>query len=202
MATTLMAGTGSLVATGTAVAVNDVAPSVVHALQEWVGGTGQVRLSSTARVVVAADASPRLRQLAGQVVDELAELTGLRLGTAVGEPKPGDVASRVDATASYGGVSADLRSEAYRLETTDRITITGGTETGAYYGTVLVYAGERLPDLLVEVGQAGYQVLKPRRGFIGVQDLHVRVGDPVHRGAESRRLAQLGTCRFVDHPAR
>ncbi|WP_412543479.1 discoidin domain-containing protein [Longispora sp. K20-0274] len=112
------------------------APDVVPALQEWAAGTGSLQLTPSTRIVVPAGASPRVGQLATQLVAEVAELTPLRPTTATGTPAQGDVTLRVDPNASYGAVQATLKPEAYRLDTTATgVTITGASDTGLYYGT-------------------------------------------------------------------
>ncbi|MEV6521183.1 discoidin domain-containing protein [Longispora sp. NPDC051575] len=132
-----LAVVGSLtLAAPPAIAADNPAPAVVPALQEWTAGAGSLQLSASSRVVVPAGASPRLTQLATQLVAEITELTPLRLTTATGSPAQGDIALRVDPNASYGAVLANLKPEAYRLATTAAsVTITGASDTGLYYGT-------------------------------------------------------------------
>ncbi|MGY0231842.1 discoidin domain-containing protein [Longispora urticae] len=132
-----LAVVGSLtLAAPPAAAADNPAPAVVPALQEWTAGAGSLQLGPSSRIVVPAGASPRLTQLATQLVAEITELTPLRLTTATGSPVQGDIALRVDANASYGAVLANLKPEAYRLATTaTSVTITGASDTGLYYGT-------------------------------------------------------------------
>lgn len=129
----LLASTG----TATAAAEADTAPpGVVPALQRWTGGTGSLTLTSASRVVVPAGAPAALRNLAVQVVAEMAELTSLRLTTATGAAGRGDIALRIDSSADFGPVRSELRAEAYRLTvSTTSVEIVGGGRRGVYYGT-------------------------------------------------------------------
>lgn len=119
-----------------AAAVNSAPPGVVPAIQQWTGGTGQLRLTSSSRVVVPSGTPAGVRRLASQVVAEFRELTSLRLNVATGSPAAGDIALRVDPNADFGAAKAALRPEAYRLTVAGGIVdIVGGGQKGLYYGT-------------------------------------------------------------------
>ncbi|WP_327712598.1 family 20 glycosylhydrolase [Streptomyces sp. NBC_00464] len=116
--------------------VNTAPPGVVPALQQWTGGTGNLTLTSSSRVVVPRGASAALKALAVQVAAEAAELTSLRLTTTTGNPRAGDILLRIDPAADFGSAKSELRPEAYRLTVTGRSAeIVGGGQKGAYYGT-------------------------------------------------------------------
>lgn len=127
----------SLTGTSPAAAeVNTAPPGVVPALQQWTGGTGNLTLTSSSRIVVPRGASAALKSLAAQVAAEAAELTSLRLTTATGTPRAGDILLRIDTAADFGSAKTELRPEAYRLTVTGRSAeIVGGGQKGAYYGT-------------------------------------------------------------------
>ncbi|HEY1179308.1 MAG TPA: glycoside hydrolase family 20 zincin-like fold domain-containing protein, partial [Phytomonospora sp.] len=69
------------------------APPVVPALQQWTGGTGDLELRPSTRVV--ADGAA-LRPVADRLAADLAELTGWPTRAVTGEPRRGDVAVTLD----------------------------------------------------------------------------------------------------------
>ncbi|WP_158812985.1 family 20 glycosylhydrolase [Streptomyces rimosus] len=135
-------------APGASAAVNNAPPGIVPAIQQWTGGTGQLTLTSSSRVVVPAKSPAVIKKLATQVVEEFAEVTSLRLRVATGSPAEGDIALRIDAYADFGAAKPALRAEAYRLKVANgSVGIVGGGDKGLYYGTrTLLQAVLASPD--------------------------------------------------------
>uniref|UniRef100_A0AAU3H5V7 Family 20 glycosylhydrolase n=1 Tax=Streptomyces sp. NBC_01401 TaxID=2903854 RepID=A0AAU3H5V7_9ACTN len=108
----------------------EVAPRVLPALREWKAEPGEFRLAAGARIVLD-HADARTTADARRFAGELGEVTG-RSPAVVTAPddRPGDIVLRQNA-----GSDEDLGGEGYRLESGDRLTVTGATSTGVYHGT-------------------------------------------------------------------
>ncbi|WP_328558576.1 family 20 glycosylhydrolase [Streptomyces coelicoflavus] len=106
------------------------APPVLPTPREWRAEPGRFGLAPGARIVLGhADATTAAdaRRFAG----ELREVTGRNLAVVTARTgRPGDIVLRQDATAE-----GDLGDEGYRLRSGDRLTVTGATSTGVFYGT-------------------------------------------------------------------
>ncbi|MFK4799827.1 family 20 glycosylhydrolase [Streptomyces sp. MPA0124] len=116
---------------GTAVApAMAEAPAVLPALREWRAESGQFKLAPGARIVLGhADATTAAD--ARRFAAELREVTGRTLAVVTARAgRPGDIVLRQDATAHR-----DLGDEGYRLRSGDRLTVTGATSAGVFYGT-------------------------------------------------------------------
>ncbi|MET9618420.1 discoidin domain-containing protein [Kitasatospora indigofera] len=132
----LVSAVGVVTAVGaTQAQVNSAPPGVVPALQQWSGGTGQLVLSAASRVVVPAGASAGLKDLAGQVAADVAEMTSLRPSVVTGTAAAGDISLKVDPAADFGAAKPELKSEAYRLTVGTNVEIVGGSDKGTYYGS-------------------------------------------------------------------
>ena len=122
--TTALAFAVSL-APGLALMAATAAPEIVPALKCWEGAAaGEFRLRPSSRVVTAPGAEAELVAFAELLAEEL------RLRHVAGEAQPGDVVLALDATCP------DPKSERYVLVATpERVTITGFSPRGAYWGT-------------------------------------------------------------------
>ncbi|WP_254395064.1 family 20 glycosylhydrolase [Streptomyces sp. AC512_CC834] len=107
------------------------APRVLPAPRTWDAAPGEFRLGRHARIVLA-DADARTRADARRFARELRETTGRApaVVAAHGDGRPGDIVLRQDTSRKR-----ELGTEGYRLESGDRLTVTGATSTGVFYGT-------------------------------------------------------------------
>ncbi|MFD4261605.1 family 20 glycosylhydrolase [Streptomyces sp. NPDC058534] len=114
-----------------AASADAVAPQVLPALRDWEAAPGEFRLGAGARIVLD-DADARTRTDARRFAGELREVTGSApaVVSARGDGRPGDIVLRQDTSRKQG-----LGAEGYRLESGDRLTVTGATSTGVFYGT-------------------------------------------------------------------
>ncbi|RFU83489.1 glycosyl hydrolase family 20 [Streptomyces triticagri] len=122
----------ALLPMGTAGAQDDTsaAPRVLPALQEWTAAPGEYRFRAGTRIVLdGADA--RTAADARRFARELRETTGRAPHVVEDRPsRTGDIVLRQKAVDR-----GELKSEGYRLESGDRLTVTGATSTGVHYGT-------------------------------------------------------------------
>ncbi|WP_309127766.1 beta-N-acetylhexosaminidase [Microbacterium sp.] len=84
-----------------------------------ISDAGRTRLSDSTRVIGDASAAAAL-------IERVAARCGIRIPLVAGEPRPGDVVLRLDATSGP--------AEAYRLRVGDVIEITGADAAGLFYG--------------------------------------------------------------------
>ncbi|AOS64151.1 family 20 glycosylhydrolase [Actinoalloteichus hymeniacidonis] len=103
----------------------NAAPLTVPAIQQWQGGNGSLRLTQRGSIAVE---DPVLLELGEQLAAELIDDGLPALRVTDGPADPGDIGLRLHA----GGEQTE---DSYLLEIDDRVTITAGTETGAFYGT-------------------------------------------------------------------
>ncbi|MCY2931877.1 MAG: family 20 glycosylhydrolase [Planctomycetota bacterium] len=87
---------------------------------------GTLAITDKSRIVVASDA---LTPLAKVLAEEIYQVTGVRLGTGLGKPGPGDVGLEI---------AAGLKGEAHRVSVADRVIVQGGNYVGVGMGTVTV----------------------------------------------------------------
>lgn len=85
---------------------------------------GSLALTQSSRIVTV---TPSLEPLAGLLAQEIFLTTGIRLRTASGTGRPGDVVLQID---------SDLKGEAYTLDVNECVRITGGHYHSAASGTV------------------------------------------------------------------
>ncbi|MFD8453201.1 family 20 glycosylhydrolase [Streptomyces coelicoflavus] len=105
-------------------------PQVLPTPREWRAEPGRFGLAPGARIVLA-HADPTTAADARRFAGELREVTGRNLAVVTARTgRPGDIVLRQDATAQ-----GDLGAEGYRLRSGDRLTVTGATSTGVFYGT-------------------------------------------------------------------
>ncbi|GGT26153.1 hypothetical protein GCM10010222_79960 [Streptomyces tanashiensis] len=170
---------------------NSAPPGVVPALQNWTGGTGRLVLTSGSRVVVPVGASAGLKDLAGQVAADVAEMTTLHPSVVTGAAGAGDIALRVDPQADFGSAKSQLRPEAYRLSVGTKVEIVGGSDKGAYYGSrSLLQAVVASPDhVSLPVGTAVDYPDYAVRGFM--LDVGRRFFTPEYIRAQLRWMGWL-----------
>ncbi|WP_461108978.1 family 20 glycosylhydrolase [Tessaracoccus terricola] len=112
-------------------APND-APTIIPALQEWVGAEGDFTLSPESRIVVEAET----RGVGEQLVTDLAAVTGLELDVTESAPAAGDIVLDLDAALTDDTNPERFAEEGYVLEATaEQLTITAPTSEGVFYGT-------------------------------------------------------------------
>ncbi|WP_030387480.1 discoidin domain-containing protein [Streptomyces sp. NRRL S-241] len=130
----------------------NTAPPVLPAIQQWTGGSGRVVLGDQSRIVTPAGSTPQLQQLAGKVVSDTAELTGLHLTAATGTAAAGDVLLKIDPAADFGAVLPALKPEAYRIDVSGgKATVTAAGQQGAINGATTL--------LQIVVGSADHRSL-------------------------------------------
>ncbi|MFC0625241.1 family 20 glycosylhydrolase [Kribbella deserti] len=114
----------------------NAAPAVVPALQQWTGGTGQLRLRRDLRVTLRPADAVALREVAGQLRDDLRAITGWSVPVVVeSRPTARDIAVRLDPAANVGPATAVAAKEGYQLDTTNGVRIVSRTTTGAFWAT-------------------------------------------------------------------
>ncbi|MER6287569.1 family 20 glycosylhydrolase [Streptomyces sviceus] len=151
-----------------AIARSDGGPPVtVPALTDWTAETGSYAYGSRTRLV--AD-SPAERRIAGTLADDLRSAGHGRTAVVRGGARPGDIVINIQPSRST------LGTEGYELHAGTSLSITGATETGAFYGTrtllQLLARGDRIP--------AGRTVDVPRykeRG-VGVCACYIHISLP------------------------
>src|SRR4051794_13479915 len=109
---------GPLALAGPAPAAPNPRPSIVPTIAGWKGGDGTFRLKPGARVVTRdAELRPEAKTLARD----------LKLRTAGGRPRPGDIVLR-------GSKASGLGDEGYRMVIGDTVRIGAPTAAGVFYG--------------------------------------------------------------------
>ncbi|WP_405866452.1 family 20 glycosylhydrolase [Streptomyces sp. NBC_00005] len=101
-------------------------PVTVPALTNWAAESGSYQYGKGARLV--AD-SPAERRVAGTLADDLRAAGHGTVPVVRGGARTGDIV--IDVQASRGSLGA----EGYELHAGKRLSVTGATETGAFYGT-------------------------------------------------------------------
>lgn len=108
----------------------NVANWVTPALQSWTPEEGQLRLSSSSRIVLPRSASARSVEVAQMLKRDLARLSDLDLRIVRGGARAGDIL--LDPTVA--GVHPQ-GPESYALSVSDKVIISSGAEQGLLYGT-------------------------------------------------------------------
>ncbi|MFF1724068.1 family 20 glycosylhydrolase [Streptomyces sviceus] len=124
-----------------ATARSDAGPPVtVPALTDWTAETGSYAYGPRTRLV--ADSAAE-RRIAATLADDLRSAGHGRAAVVRGGARPGDIVINVQPSRST------LGTEGYELHAGTRLSITGATETGAFYGTrtllQLLAQGDRIP---------------------------------------------------------
>ncbi|WP_411147600.1 family 20 glycosylhydrolase [Streptomyces sp. A30] len=142
-------------------------PVTVPALSDWTPASGSYAFRPGSRLV--AD-SPAERRVAGTLADDLRAAGHGRVPVVTGGTRAGDIV--IDVRPGR----AALGDEGYELRAGERLSVTGATETGAFYGTrtllQLLAQGDRIP--------AGRTVDVPRykeRG-VGVCACYINISLP------------------------
>ncbi|WP_030674177.1 family 20 glycosylhydrolase [Streptomyces cellulosae] len=142
-------------------------PVTVPALSDWAPETGSYLYRTGARLV--ADGAAE-RRIAGTLADDLEAAGHGRVPVVPGGARTGDIVIDVEPA------KASLGTEGYELHAGRRLSVTGATETGAFYGTrtllQLLAQDDRIP--------AGRTVDVPRykeRG-VGVCACYVHISLP------------------------
>ena len=89
---------------------------------------GELEVKPTAKIIAAAE---ELKPLAEVLQGDLLKLTGLRLATAEGTARPGDIVLRLDGSLK----SAQAQHWPHTLRVTDRIEMAGGDYNAVAMGT-------------------------------------------------------------------
>jgi hexosaminidase len=143
------------------------APVTVPALSNWTPESGSYDFGGGTRLV--ADSKSE-RRVADTLADDLKAAGHGRVPVVRGAARPGDIVIEVRPT------KGSLGAEGYELQADKRLSVTGATETGAFYGTrtllQLLAQGDRIP--------AGRTVDVPRykeRG-VGVCACYIHISLP------------------------
>ena len=115
-------------------------PVAVPALTNWTAESGSYQYGKGARLVAG---SPAERRVADTLADDLRAAGHGTLPVVGGGARTGDIVIDVQASRS------PLGAEGYELHAGRRLSVTGATETGAFYGTrtvlQLLAQGDRIP---------------------------------------------------------
>ncbi|MFJ9537397.1 family 20 glycosylhydrolase [Streptomyces sp. NPDC101225] len=118
----------------------DPAPLTVPALTDWTAQQGSYRYGAGVRLVAAGAAE---RRVAGTLAGDLKAAGHGSVPVVRGGARAGDIVIDVRPSRS------SLGAEGYELHAGTRLTVTGATETGAFYGTrtvlQLLAQGDRIP---------------------------------------------------------
>lgn len=104
-------------------------PFVIPSLREWVGGEGDLVLTSKSRIVVDAKYATELLPAATVFQNDLFESAKLKPVVLVGTPKAGDIFMSLD------GNTAELGAEGYFLSIKEYVTIQAAQYKGAFWAT-------------------------------------------------------------------
>ena len=148
------AGTGAWASRSVRIPTDfNAAPEVIPRVREWSGGTGELSLTSSSRIVVSSgDAGAyrvaesvtsvllsqrTLAEVAAAVKADLKAVSGLDLAVVTAAaPVAGDVfLELVDEVDTGLGAEGYQRVEGYELEVGDRVTIRANTSTGVFWGS-------------------------------------------------------------------
>jgi hypothetical protein len=109
------------------------APMVVPAVQQWTGGQGEFRAGPGVQVV---DSDRELLELAGQLVEELREFTGLGAVLGNGETPGPEIVLTLDSGLLLQGYGESFGPEGYHLEIgVERVVLSAPTVLGVRRGT-------------------------------------------------------------------
>ncbi len=137
-------------------------PRVIPSLREWLGATGEFRLTDHSRIVIRAEDEAALRRTADILQQDLLDLTKQSLEVTTGAPQSGDIYLALDAA------QAGLGAEGYELNIGEYASIASWDQTGVMFGTrtvlqLLVHA----PDhKAMPKGQSRDYPKYPDRGFM------------------------------------
>ncbi|TGB16108.1 glycoside hydrolase [Streptomyces sp. MZ04] len=158
---------------------------VIPALREWHGGSGSYSYQPGTRIVRSRAHAAALAITAATFADDLAALTGRRPVQAVGaagEVRKGDI------FLTLGAPDRTLGREGYALGSTDRLTVSARTDTGAFYGTRTVLQLLK-QKRTVPRGTARDWPTKPERGLM--VDVGRKYFTPRWLAAHIKELAYL-----------
>ena len=111
-------------------------PFVIPELKEWRGGNGVFAPGPDSRIVCKTE-DPALMQVAEMLSDDMFKMFGVKLATATGKAREGDIAL---------GIKADkkLGAEGYEMNIGVRAELSAPTVTGVYWATrTLLQMGEQ-----------------------------------------------------------
>ncbi|WP_460802690.1 discoidin domain-containing protein [Microbacterium sp. GXF6406] len=106
-------------------------PIVVPELQNWTGGTGDLRINADSRIVADAESA----DVAAQLVTDLNAITGLTLEVKTSGARAGDIVLDVQSGLKHADGGERFDEEGYVLSIEDTIEISAPTSTGVFYGT-------------------------------------------------------------------
>lgn len=104
-------------------------PRVIPSLREWLGATGEFRLTDQSKIVIRAEDEAALRRTADILRQDLLDLTKLPLTVTVGSPGAGDIYLVLDAA------QAGLGTEGYELNIGEYVSVAASDQTGVMFGT-------------------------------------------------------------------
>ncbi|RII17867.1 Beta-N-acetylhexosaminidase precursor [Streptomyces sp. YIM 130001] len=164
------------------------APQVLPALQEWKAGSGEYRFGAGTRIVLD-EADARTAADARELAGELREVTGRAPRVVHDSPdRHGDIV--LSRSAHRKG---ELKSEGYHLDSGDRLTVTGATSTGIYYGTRTVL--QLLRGQGTAPGGSATDVPEYRERGVGVCACYIHISmeyfERLMRDMASQKLNQL-----------
>ena len=105
-------------------------PGVIPTLRSWEGGTGTLQLPKRLSIVLASRDREALLPVAGTLRNDLRDAWkfGARVRYANRAAK-GEIEIKIDHT------NTPTQNEGYRIDVSDRVTISASTKTGIFYGT-------------------------------------------------------------------
>ncbi|MFB4326751.1 discoidin domain-containing protein [Priestia sp. BR_2] len=137
-------------------------PRVIPSLREWLGATGEFRLSDKSKIVIRADDEAALRGTADILQQDLLDLTKLSLTVEVGSPQEGDIYLMLDAA------HTGLGKEGYELNIGEYASVAASEQTGVMFATrtILQLLGHAADHKAMPKGQSRDYPKYPDRGFM------------------------------------
>ncbi|RJX39187.1 beta-N-acetylhexosaminidase [Paenibacillus pinisoli] len=137
-------------------------PRVIPSLREWLGATGEFRLTDQSKIVISEEDEAALRGTAGILQQELLDLTKLPLTVTAGSPGAGDIYLALDAA------QAELGTEGYELNIGEYASVAASDGRGVMFGTrtILQLLGHAADHKAMPKGQTRDYPKYPDRGFM------------------------------------
>lgn len=137
-------------------------PRVIPSLREWLGTTGEFRLTDKSNIVIRAEDEAALKGTANILRKDLLDLTKLPLTVTVGSPQEGDIYLVLDAA------QTGLGTEGYELNIGEYTSVAGSDQTGVMFGTktILQLLGHDADHKTMPKGQSRDYPKYADRGFM------------------------------------
>ncbi|MFD0589216.1 discoidin domain-containing protein [Paenibacillus sp. GCM10027627] len=137
-------------------------PRVIPSLREWLGATGDFRLTESSKIVIRTEDEAALGGTADILQQDVLDLTGLSLAVTVGSPGAGDIYLALDAA------QARLGAEGYGLNIGEYASVAASDQTGVMFGTrtILQLLGHAADHKTMPQGQSRDYPKYPDRGFM------------------------------------